>query len=102
MPALFAEPNEPRTTPLGWIEPAVHWFTESTRPEAAASRQIVNAWYAEIPDPNCKFASRLLSEYDIEHYQAVDELHVHYPCGRRTTTSATGRRCRPGVPGLRQ
>ena len=78
MPPLFAEPAEPRTTPLGWVEPAVHWFTESTRPEAVASRAVVNAWYADFPDADGKFAARLRSEVDVDHHQALDELHVHH------------------------
>ena len=45
--------------PLGWIELAVHWFKELTRPEAVASRAAVNQWYDEFPDPNGAFAARL-------------------------------------------
>ena len=78
MPVLFPEPANPRTRPLGWIEPAVHWFTESTRAEAVTSRAVVNGWYAEFPDPERRLAERLRSELDRDHYQALDELHVHH------------------------
>ncbi len=78
MPQVFVGPNQPRVTALGWAEPAVHWFTESSRPEAVASREVVNAWYAEFPDPENKLAARLRSENDVDHYQALDELHVHH------------------------
>jgi hypothetical protein len=78
VPPLFTEPTEPRTTALGWVEPAVHWFTESTRPEAVASRQVVNDWYREFPDPSGKFAARLRSQNDVDHHQALDELHIHH------------------------
>lgn len=75
---LFPEPPVPRTSALGRVEPAVHWFTESTRPEASASRATVNRWYAEIDDPDGRFARRLRSEVDVDHHQALDELHVHH------------------------
>lgn len=78
MSPLFAEPVGRRTKPLGGIEPAVHWFTESTRPEAVASRAAVNRWYEDFPDPRGKFAMRLRSENDVDHYQALDELYVHH------------------------
>lgn len=74
----FPEPKQPRTGPLGWSEPAVHWFTDSTRPEAVASRDAVNSWYAEFPDRDAKFAARLTSEVDVDHYQALDELYVYH------------------------
>ncbi len=75
---LFPEPTVPRTSALGRVEPAVHWFTESTRSEAAASRAAVNLWYRELDDPGGRFAQRLRSETDVDHYQALDELHVHH------------------------
>lgn len=75
---LFDEPIQARTGPLGWIEPALHWFTESTRPEAVASRQTVNGWYKDFPDVDGKFAARLRSEVNVDHYQALDELYVHH------------------------
>ena len=78
MSPLFSEPAVSRTTPLGYIEPAVHWFTDTTRPEAEASREAVNRWYEDFPDPDGKFANRLRSENDIDHYQALDELYVHH------------------------
>jgi hypothetical protein len=74
---LFEPPQTPRVGPLGWAEPSVHWFTESTRPAAVASRRNVNRWYAEFPDPDGGFGARLRSEVNADHYQAVDELHVH-------------------------
>ena len=74
----FAEPARPRTRALGFIEPAVHWFTQSTRPEAAASREVVCRWYAEFPDTDHRFRARLRSEVDVDHYQALDELYVHH------------------------
>lgn len=81
--ALFDEPVEPRTSPLGRIEPAVHWFSESTRPEAVASRDVINRWYEAFPDPDGKFAARLISEVDVDHYQALDELYVHHVLRQR-------------------
>lgn len=78
MPPLFPEPLQQRTSPLGWTEPAVHWFTESTRLEAAASRALVNACYALFPDHDGRFAARLYSEIDVDHHQALDELHIHH------------------------
>jgi hypothetical protein len=80
---LFAEPATPRTRPLGSIEPAVHWLSESTRPEAAAARATVNAWYGEFRDPDGKFAARLRSEDTVEHLTAVDELHVQHQLQHR-------------------
>jgi hypothetical protein len=77
MPVLFPEPANPRTRPLGWIEPAVRWFTESTRAEAVISRTVVNDWYKDFLDPERHFAERLRSELDRDHYQALDELHIH-------------------------
>ena len=77
-PHLFGDPDEERVTPLGRVEPAVHWLTESTRPEAAASRQTVNRWYASFPDADGTFGERLRSEADVDHHQALDELHVHH------------------------
>src|SRR5687768_14270127 len=76
--ALFPEPKQLRTGPLDWSEPAVHWFTDSTRPEACASRDAVNSWYAEFPDDDAKFAARLTSRVDVDHYQALDELYVYH------------------------
>ena len=75
---LFAEPSVARTLALGRVEPAVHWFTESTRAEASASRETVNRWYREIDDADGRFAQRLRSEIDVDHYQALDELHIHH------------------------
>src|SRR5258708_418092 len=74
---LFPEPIEARTTPLRWTDPAVHWLSEITRPEASASRATVNAWYAAFPDADGRLAARLQSEDNEVHYQALDELHVH-------------------------
>lgn len=65
-----------RLTPLGNAEPDVHWLTESTRPEAAASRAVVNDWYLRFPDTDGKFAARLRSEVDADHHQSLDELFV--------------------------
>lgn len=76
--APFPEPKQSRTGALGWSEPAVHWFTDSTRPEACASRDAVNSWYAEFPDGDAKFAARLTSRVDVDHYQALDELYVYH------------------------
>lgn len=75
---LFPEPTELRTSPLGWIEPAVYWFMELTRPEAIASRASVNEWYDDFQDPTGTFAARLRSEVDTDHHQALDELYVHH------------------------
>ena len=59
------------------MEPSVHWYTESTRPEAVASRRAVNAWYDAFPDCDGSFRDRLRSEVDVDHHQALDELFVH-------------------------
>ncbi len=77
-PVLFPEPAVARSSALGRVEPAVHWFTESTRPEAATSRETVNRWYGEFDDTDGRLAKRLRSELDVDHYQALDELHVHH------------------------
>lgn len=79
---LFPAPVDERVRPLGRVEPAVHWLTESTRPEATASRQTVNRWYASFPDVDGKFAARVRSENDVDHHQALDELHVHHLLAR--------------------
>ncbi len=73
---LFPEPLRERVTPLGHAEPVVHWLTESTRPEAAASRAVVNDWYQRFPDTDGKFGARLRSEVDADHHQSLDELFV--------------------------
>lgn len=39
-------------SPLGWVEPAVHWLTDVTRPEACTSAAAVNGWYEAFPDPD--------------------------------------------------
>jgi hypothetical protein len=75
---LFPEPSQARTRPLGGTEPAVHWFTESTRPQAVASREVVDGWYQDFPDPESKLATNLRSEVDVTHNQALDELYVHH------------------------
>lgn len=75
---LFLEPPSERVSPIGRVEPAVHWLTESTRPEASASRRTVNRWYATFPDADGRMAARLRSERDVDHHQALDELHVHH------------------------
>lgn len=75
---LFATPTSARTGPLGHAEPTVHWYTESTRPEADASRALVNHWYRLLPDPDGRVADRLRSEQDVDHLQAIDELLAHH------------------------
>ena len=80
---LFPEPATARTGALGWTEAAVHWFTESTRDIAIASRVKVNQWYSDFPDADGKFAARLTSEVDVDHHQALDELYVHHLLRRR-------------------
>jgi hypothetical protein len=55
----------------------VHWYTESTRPEAVLARSQLNEWYCGFDDPDDKFAARLRSEVDADHLQAIDELYVH-------------------------
>jgi hypothetical protein len=77
MPSLFPEPSQPRTKPLGNAEPAVHWLTESTWPEAVASRAAINDWYLSFPDVDGNFAARLRSEVDADHYQSIDELFLY-------------------------
>jgi hypothetical protein len=75
---VFLEPPSPRTRPLTTTEPAVHWYTESTWPEAVASRAVVNDWYNAFPDADGRLAERLRSEISRDHYQALDELYVHH------------------------
>lgn len=75
---LFPEPQQPRTRYLGRVEPDVHWFTESTRPEAMEARAVVNRWYESFPDRDGRLAARLRSEVDADHHQTLDELHVHH------------------------
>ena len=82
---VFAEPSAPRTGPLAWIEPLVHWFTESTHEVAIAGRANVNRWYEAFPDPEGKLARRLRSEMDSEHLGALDELFVHQLLAQRWT-----------------
>jgi len=82
---LFSEPQTSSTGPLGWVEPSVHWFTESTRPEAVASRRNVNRWYADFPDPDGRLGARLRSEVNADHYQSLDELYLHFLLTRRHT-----------------
>jgi hypothetical protein len=71
---LFPEPQVPRTGALGYVEPAVHWLTSITRPEAVAERAILNQWYADFPDPDHRLGQRLKSEDNTEHHGAVAEL----------------------------
>lgn len=78
MSLLFPEPQRARMGPLGAVEPAVRWFTESTRPEAVASRRTVNEWYKTFPDSGSKLAASLASERNDTHRQALDELYVHH------------------------
>lgn len=74
---LFDEPPVERTGALGWAEPNVHWFTSITRPEAQASRTYANAAYRRFPDHDGGLKSRLRSEDDKVHTQALDELIIH-------------------------
>lgn len=75
--SLFAEPTQARAGPIGWTEPVVHYLTESTKPEAVAARRVLNAAYESFPDPQGQFASRLRSEVNVDHLQALDELITH-------------------------
>jgi hypothetical protein len=54
---LFDEPTQERAGPLGWIEPTLRWFSESTTPEAVACRQTVHGWYKDFPDVDGEFAA---------------------------------------------
>lgn len=47
---LFPEPKTGRNAPLRMTEPAVHWFTESTREETRSSPENVNRWYSDFPE----------------------------------------------------
>lgn len=60
------------------MEPSAHFLKESTRPEAVAARENVNAWYRDFPDPDGQFAKKLHSEDDEVHYTTLDELFVHH------------------------
>lgn len=76
--ALFPTPASPRTDRLGQIEPAVHWFTTSTRDEAHASRKYVNEWYKRFADSGGRLAATLRSDNNRHHFQALDELYVYH------------------------
>lgn len=80
--ALFSEPRALRVGPLGYTEPRVNWFLESTRLEAARSRAFVNEWYSAFPDRDRQLAARLRSADDITHLQALDELFIHHLLSR--------------------
>jgi hypothetical protein len=75
---VFAEPTKARLGPLGYAEPRVNWYLESTRSAAAVDREYVNSWYSEIPDPHGRLLGRLRSARDDEHQQALDELLLHH------------------------
>ena len=75
---LFPDPASPSTGPMANLEPHVVWLQRSTRPEAAAARTRVNAWYQDFPDPNGQQAAKLTSTRDEVYYGALDELYVHH------------------------
>src|SRR5215216_5309026 len=81
----FSEPEAARTGPLGWSEPKVNWYLESTRPEAAQDRVAVNEWDSRFPDRYGIPLGRLRSHSDIEHCQALDELLAHHLIDSRLT-----------------
>lgn len=84
-PPVFPEPTVQRDGSLGGAEPEVNFYLTSTRPEAVAARQWVNAAYSRFPDTTGSLASRLRSTDNIQHLSALDELFVHeqlVPYGR--------------------
>lgn len=75
---VFPEPSVDRDGPLGWAEPGVNFYLESTRPQAVAARAWINAAYQRFPDDEKgTFAGRLRSADETQHYTAMDELFVH-------------------------
>lgn len=76
-PAVFPEPSVPRDGWLGWAEPEVNLYLESTRPEAVVAREWINTAYERFPDPTGEFAGRLRSTDNVQHASALDELFVH-------------------------
>ena len=80
---VFDEPASPWTSPLAATEPRVSWFLESTRPEAAEGRRVVNDLYSRFPDPEGKLRERLRSTNDVDLMAALDELLVHDHLQRR-------------------
>ena len=74
---VFPEPSVPRDRWLGWAEPLVNLYLESTRPEAVVAREWINAAYRRFPDPTGELAGRLRSTDNVQHSSALDELFVH-------------------------
>jgi hypothetical protein len=58
-------------------EPAVHFLTESTKPEAQKGRERINAWYANFPDTEGKLRRTITSRIDRVHYAGLDEVFIH-------------------------
>ena len=65
---VFDEPASPRTTSLAPTEPRVNWFLESTRPEAAEGRWVVNDLYSRFPDPEGGLRDKLRSTNAAAHH----------------------------------
>lgn len=74
---VFPEPSVDRDGPLGWAEPGVNFYMESTRPQAVDARARINAAYQRFPDEYGTLAGRLRSGDVTQHCTALDELFVH-------------------------
>lgn len=84
---VFPEPEKPRLSPLGNVEPSVNWFLQSTREEAKIARQAVNSSYAVFPDKNDALLKKLRSTNSSWHTQALDELGVHSLIARNSVVT---------------
>jgi hypothetical protein len=74
---VFEEPQIERTSPLGASEPRVNWFLQSTRPQAAEGRRIINDLYSRMADSERKLRDKLRSTNDMVLHTALDELFIH-------------------------
>lgn len=53
------------------------WLRSENSEYANRARKLINDWYASFPDTEGKMAKKLLSDDDIQFFQALDELFVH-------------------------
>lgn len=74
---VFSEPSVARDGWLGWSEPNINFYRESTMPEAVIARAWINAAYERFSDPTGEFAGRLRSADFVQHASAMAELYVH-------------------------
>lgn len=83
MRRVFDEPSVHRTTPLAATEPRVNWFLQSTRPEAAEGRRVVNDLFSRFPNDGGRMYKALHSDDEKRLLSALDELLVHDLLSRR-------------------